>query len=114
MKNTILSLIFPIQSIEKLTNECQKLTDLFENKDSSFQKSLLFFGENSLFKTSLLFQSCLSAANADSNREIIYIRKEDLKSIPFFVHNMPKPSNQNLLKQIKFKLFFNKIKLRAH
>lgn len=102
MENSILSLIFPIQSIEKLTDKQYEIC-ILKNEQLNFEKSLLFFGENSIFKTSLLFQSCLSSANSDLTKEIIYIRKDDLKSIPLFVHNMPKPCDENLLKQIKFK-----------
>ncbi|RNA07646.1 ATPase SWSAP1-like [Brachionus plicatilis] len=104
MQNSVLSLIFPIQSLEKLTDQNNDVSRLI-SKESNFRKNLLFFGDNSLFKTSLIFQSCLSSANAYPTKEVIYIRKEDFKSIPLFVHNMPKPSNENLLKQIKFKYF---------
>ncbi|CAF0935698.1 unnamed protein product [Brachionus calyciflorus] len=103
MFNSILSLIFPIQSIQKLiANEDDK--KLLENIETEiFTKSLLFLGDNSLFKTSLLFQSCLSSASSNRSKDAVYICKQELSSLPLFVHNMPKPDSGDLLKQIKFK-----------
>ena len=47
-----------------------------------------------------MFQACVSMAY--SQREVVYIRKSPLTTLPLFVHNMPRP-NGALLKLIKFK-----------
>ena len=61
------------------------------------------------YRSSLLFQACLSAALC--NREVIFICKDQFQCLPLFVHNMPKP-DENLLKLIKFKQLLNEGKVK--
>lgn len=52
------------------------------------------------YRSSLLFQACLSMTL--SNQQVVYICQKQFDELPYFVHNMPKPTSE-LLKLINFK-----------
>jgi hypothetical protein len=131
MKNSLLSLIFPFHGLAKLAETDENKESAIKsfeefNSKTKMPRSLILFAENSVYnlfyiqllssllalinsrniilrvKTSLQFQACLSAVQ--SRRDAVYITKEKFKSLPLFVHNMPKPDMDGL-NSIKFVYF---------